>query len=143
MRNSGMGTNSFFGAISLFVSIFPFVHTVEIAHSLYVFTLCFLGKGEVSKADQSCLKLSKAARSCPEYSGHFSTFSALDSFGATFFNFAHVWALHPKKHKVRAISTVCTNGKMETKREMAPKNELVPMPEFRIQVLIFINSHKN
>ena len=38
MRNSGMGTNSFFGAISLFFSIFPFVHTVERARSLYVFT---------------------------------------------------------------------------------------------------------
>ena len=36
MRNSGMGTNSFFGAISLFFSVFPFVHTVERARSLFV-----------------------------------------------------------------------------------------------------------
>ena len=39
MRNSGMGTNSFVGAISLFVSIFPFVHTVERARFLHVFAL--------------------------------------------------------------------------------------------------------
>ena len=32
-----MGTNSFFGAILLFVSIFLFVHTVKRGRSLYVF----------------------------------------------------------------------------------------------------------
>ena len=60
-----------------------------------------------------------------------------------FITFGLVWGLRPKKHKVntykeRALSTVCTNGKMETKREIASKNELVPMPEFRIRGLPFI-----
>ena len=67
MRNSGMGTNSFFGAISLFVSIFPFVHTVERARSLYVFTLCFLGSKPPDKSKGEKVK-KKHGQSRPEYS---------------------------------------------------------------------------
>ena len=77
MRNSGMVTNSFFGGIFLFVSIFPFVHTVERARSLYVFTLCFWGakptvmpKVEMKKVALK-LKLEKNVQSRSGYSGHF------------------------------------------------------------------------
>ena len=80
MRNSGMGTNSFFGAISLFVSIFPFVHTVERARSLYVFTLSFLRvkPPDMCKVEKSCSKAEKVEK-CPEYSGQLRT--ALSSSG--------------------------------------------------------------
>ena len=84
MRNSGMGTNSFFGAISLFVFIFPFVHTVERARSLYVFTLCFLVSKppDMSKVENSCPKAEKVKKndkSRPGYSRLFRT--ALSSSG--------------------------------------------------------------
>ena len=78
------------------------------------------------------LRLSRAVQSC------WMVFSVLWTtlvMFSTFFTFGLVWEVRPKKHKVntykeRALSTVCTNGKMETKREIAPKNELVPISEF-------------
>ena len=78
MRNSGMGTNSFFGAISLFVSIFPFVHTVKRARSLYVFTLCFLRvkPPDMCKVEKTCSKAGKVKK-CPGYSGQLR--AALDN----------------------------------------------------------------
>ena len=98
-----------------------------------------LGTSEHVWAPMTCPLVPRRAQRCQEVadSGHFlKTFSAL---GLLFSTLNMSGGFDHKKHKVntykeRALSTACTNGKMETKREIAPNNELVPIPEFRIQV---------